>query len=237
METNNSLRVQCCNPLKKSFYKKQKKTEKAWMPEMFSQIARGSMICDKCRKEVTYLKNTPSISEINEEVSEASCSKKFCDNDPDFTASAVVQTINTSLQELGESPIDKRKLKYKKYSKSKVKKISSSMKRKLFVAIENSSSENDNEDSVLQNLKSNFLSSTSRSKKLMLLTCLPANWSIRKIMREFNAPNYMVRQSKKILKEKGILEGPNSKPRKSLQIETVEILQLKNFTKAMKLAG
>lgn len=40
-------------------------------------------------------------------------------------------------------------------------------------------------------------------------------------MREFNAPNYMDRQSKKNLKEKGILENPDSKPGKSLPIETV----------------
>ena len=41
-------------------------------------------------------------------------------------------------------------------------------------------------------------------------------------MREFNAPNYLVRQSKKILKEKGFMEGPNPKPGKCLSTETVE---------------
>ena len=118
------------------------------------------------------------------------------DEDPDFTTnSLVVQTLNTSLQELDQSPIDKSKIKSKHYASSKVKKKSSSLKRKLFVAAENSSSENDNDidKSVLQNLKNNFLSSTSRTKKLMLLTCLPENWSVRKIMHELNAPNYMVR--------------------------------------------
>lgn len=40
-------------------------------------------------------------------------------------------------------------------------------------------------------------------------------------MREFNAPNYMVRQSKKILKDKGMLESPNQKPGKSLSPEVV----------------
>ena len=105
------------------------------------------------------------ISDKNAE--DSSGSETFSDKDPDFTTnSVVVQTLNTSLQELGESPIDKRKIKSKHYATSKVKKISSSMKHKLFVAAENSSSENDNDidESVLQNLKSNFLSSTSRTK-------------------------------------------------------------------------
>lgn len=58
----------------------------------------------------------------------------------------------------------------------------------------------------------------------MILTCLPQTWSIRKVMREFNAPNYLVRQAAKIRKEKGFLEGPNPKRGKSLATETVEIV-------------
>lgn len=56
----------------------------------------------------------------------------------------------------------------------------------------------------------------------MILTCIPLNWGIRKIMREFNAPNYMVCQSKRILEEKGILESPNPKPGKSLPTVVVQ---------------
>ena len=59
----------------------------------------------------------------------------------------------------------------------------------------------------------------------MILTCLPQSWSVRKIMQDFNAPNYMVRQSKKILKEKGILESCNRKPGKSLSSEVVEVVR------------
>ncbi|GBM54244.1 hypothetical protein AVEN_213722-1 [Araneus ventricosus] len=105
---------------------------------------------------------------------DSSSSETFWDKDPDFaTNSMAVQTLNSSLQELGESPIDKRKIKSRHYASSKVKKISSSMKQKFFVAAENSSSENDNQidESILQNLKSSFLDSTCRTKKLMLLTC------------------------------------------------------------------
>ncbi|XP_063215804.1 uncharacterized protein LOC134527239 [Bacillus rossius redtenbacheri] len=60
----------------------------------------------------------------------------------------------------------------------------------------------------------------------MLLTCLPPNWEVRKIMQEFDAPNYMVRQSKKLLAEKGMLEIPNPKPGKHLSEYVVEAVHL-----------
>ena len=69
------------------------------------------------------------------------------------------------------------------------------MKQKLFTNIQESSDDEDEvlNDSVLDNLKNNFGKCT-RNKQLMILTCLPQSWSVRKIMQEFNAPNYMVRQ-------------------------------------------
>lgn len=48
------------------------------------------------------------------------------DTDPTFSAptsqSKIVDQVNVSLQELGESPIDKKKIQSKKYSGSKIKK-------------------------------------------------------------------------------------------------------------------
>ncbi|GBM58689.1 hypothetical protein AVEN_256465-1 [Araneus ventricosus] len=96
-----------------------------------------AQIWDKCRKEITMLNYAQPISDENVD---SSVSETFSDKDLDFTTNSVaVQTLNTSLQELGESPIDKRKVKSKHYATSKVKKISSSMKGKFFVAAENSS--------------------------------------------------------------------------------------------------
>lgn len=227
-------KIQCCNPLKKANHsvrdRKKLRNVTAWMPEFYPQINSSSKICDKCRKEITRLKNAQSLNDKNDE-DDHSHSETSLDNDTDFTShSEVVQSLNISLEHLGESPIVKRKMKCKKYSTSKVKKISSTMKRKLFpAASHSSSSENDNDienkSEVIKNLKIKFASCKSRTKKIMLLTILPENWSIRKIMSEFDAPNYMVRQSKIILKEKGFLEGPNLKPGKSLPIETVEIVR------------
>lgn len=68
------------------------------------------MICDKCRQEVTKLKNTELINDKNAENEDSSGSETITipDEDPDFTTtrSMVVEALNTSLQELGESAID-----------------------------------------------------------------------------------------------------------------------------------
>jgi hypothetical protein len=101
------------------------------MPELFPQISNGSMICGTCRKDVKKLKNTKPIGDKNCEDSSGT-EAIIPDKDPHFTTnSMVVQTLNTSLQELGESSIDKKKIASKHYAKSKVRRISSSMKCKM----------------------------------------------------------------------------------------------------------
>ena len=140
------------------------------------------------------------------------------DNDQSFSlpSSSVLKTLNMSLQELEESPIQSTSLQSKQYSTRKLKKIESSLKEKLF-ANASGSPESDTEspeESVLWNLKNNFSHLNNRRKKIMLLTWLPQSWSIRKIICEFNAPNYIVCQAKWLQKEKGILESVVQKPGK-----------------------
>lgn len=61
-KTCSTVRVQCTNPLKKTNHfirdRKNLRNVAVWMLELFPQIPDGSMICDKCRQEVTKLKNT-----------------------------------------------------------------------------------------------------------------------------------------------------------------------------------
>lgn len=188
------------------------------MLEMFDDLSKVNKICDSCRKHLTTLKNNKDANET---------SADDCEMDENFTStSEVIETLNASLHELGESPVNKKKLKSKCYASTKIQKISSSMKRNLFTNIEESSNDEDEilHDSLMDNLKSNF-SNCTRDKQLMILTCLPQSWSVRKIMQEFNAPNYMVRQSKIILQEKGILESPNRRPGKSLSCEVVAVVR------------
>ena len=66
----------------------------------------------------------------------------------------------------------------------------------------NSSSEcswADTECELIGQLKEKFNSTVKRSEKVRILTILPKSWSVRKIMKEFGASNYMARQAKKNL--------------------------------------
>lgn len=45
------------------------------MLELFPQIPNGSMMCDKCRQEVTKLKNTELINDKNAENEDSSGSE------------------------------------------------------------------------------------------------------------------------------------------------------------------
>lgn len=216
------IRLQCFNPLKKENHtvrdKKTLRNVTSWMCSLYTEIPKEAKICNKCRKEITALKTNLNANQLgpsakpclalNDEMSSSDS-----DRDPKFSMSnIIVDQMNTSLLELEESPIDKRKIQSKQYAKTKARKIHSAMKRKLFVAADPSSSsqEDDLDQSVLQNLKDQFSVSNNRVKKLMILTCLPEGWGIRKIMREFNAPNYMVRQAKKNFKRERYIRDSQS---------------------------
>ena len=73
------------------------------------------------------------------------------------------------------------------------------VKRKLLVN-ECSNDENDDlQDEFFTHVKKVF---TSRKKKLQMLTLKPNSWSVRKIMQEFSAPNYLVQQAKTLTKKR-----------------------------------
>lgn len=101
------------------------------------------------------------------------------------------------------------------------------MRRKLFPhSWESFGDEQEKFESfVLSNLKANF-SSAHREKKSHDINLLLETWSVRIIMREFNAPNYMVRQAKILLKEKELLASSDQKPCKSLLQEIVHTVRL-----------
>ena len=83
---------------------------------MFLELPKKAKICDYFRKELTNLKDqTASIQEEDKDSSS---------EDSSFSAeSHVIETLNSSLQELGESPIDKKKIHSKKYATKKAKTI------------------------------------------------------------------------------------------------------------------
>lgn len=103
--------VKCFNPLKKSNHtirdKRRLRNVTDWMCSLYPEVPENAKICDYCRKEIAALKNENASSSTHQD-QEARCDS---DEDPTFQAeSQVIETLNASLQELGESPIDKKKI-------------------------------------------------------------------------------------------------------------------------------
>ena len=87
-----------------------------------------------------------------------------------------------------------------------------------------SSSMND-QDEIVQQLKEKFDLTVSRSERLRILTVLPKSWPLKKIMVVFGVSNYMARQAKKLVQEKGILSSPNPKHGKMLSKDTQNLVE------------
>ncbi|GBN25222.1 hypothetical protein AVEN_114264-1 [Araneus ventricosus] len=134
-----------------------------------------------------------------------------------------LKSLNDSLKDLGESPVYKKRCRYRRYSQEKAQKINSAVKRKLLNA--NSSDEEDySKDEMVNHLINAYQNCKNRTKKTMILTLLPDSWIIREIATMFNTPNYQVRQAKKLLTQKMILSTPDPRPGKNLLIETVDLI-------------
>ena len=82
----------------------------------------------------------------------------------------------------------------------------------------------DDEGEIIKQLKEKFHCTINKSEKVQILTVLPKSWSIRKIEKEFGAPNFMARKAKKLVLEKGILSTPNPKPGRSLAQHIVDLV-------------
>jgi hypothetical protein len=100
-----------------------------------------------------------------------------------------MQSVNESLQSIGESPIKKKRLGEGKYSTSKIKRIEKAVRTRILNNPENvnSSAVSPLPDAeILKQLKEKFQdSATSKSLKVTILTIIPKSWSIRKVQEVF----------------------------------------------------
>ncbi|CAM1301229.1 Uncharacterised protein r2_g1101 [Pycnogonum litorale] len=157
-------------------------------------------------------------------------STKEHDNDGPFKEQHIeLATVNESLKLLDQTPVSKRHMKSsKRYSKTKFKKIRTSLRKKLEIATGasispgSSAEDGDGGKEMLDQLKEKFIQSISRSERLTILTILPKSWSRSKIKAEFGISDYIARQSKRLVSEKGILASPNPRCGKSLSESIVQ---------------
>lgn len=66
-------------------------------------------------------------------------------------------------------------------------------------------------DEVVRQLKEKYDSTTSRSERMRILTTLPRSWSIKQAAKVFGISRYLIRQTKQLVAEKGIMSSPNPK--------------------------
>ena len=227
----------CCNPFNEKGHNNHKKNLRPvsqWMIERKPFLTLSQKVCDKCRKKISQveLSNTSSTENDDDlvcsEVKQKSEKMLSCSDEQDIAASAALETLNASLQSVGESPIKKKRLCEAKYPKKKLIKVTSAIQRKVLLLPSGEEELDDHSESeMIVQLKEKFSTCTSRSKQMEILTILPKSWSVKKLQEEFNITTYMARKVKDLVKAKGILSSPNPKPGKTLNQTTADFV--KNF--------
>lgn len=92
------------------------------------------------------------------------------------------------------------------YRARKCDEITRAVRQKIFGMEATDINKADAFDEIIAQLKEKFSSpTTDRNDKLRILSVLPKSWSSNKIKEEFNAPSYMVKQMKNLVREQGIL--------------------------------
>ena len=121
------------------------------------------------------------------------------------------------LTEIGETPYSQSRARSKCYSRQKMKKITEALQRTVITE-----APIDEATEMIKQLKEKFQETKKRSEQVQVLTVLPKSWSLKKIQQEFGVSEYLARQSKKLVEERGILSLPGPLRGPSLPSETVD---------------
>lgn len=163
----------CCRPSSSKKCSKSLRIVQNWMFEKSSSIRRGDYICDSCRND---LQKKPAVDiPYDESIVEA--------NDETYqTSDTVFEALNTFLRKVDESPVTKKKLQTQQYARSKYIKIENLLKTNVFNMVPRVEDDN---TTIIEQLKSKFRSSTDRNEKTTILTLVPRKWPTSKILEEF----------------------------------------------------
>lgn len=171
-----------------------------------SEISQIQSSCVALSNEVQAVAEQGTSSEFSDDAS----SSQQNDEDPFIDEDYMLTVLNEMLISAGASPISQRKARNRQYLEEKITKVKGAVKNVL--------QQHDDEQfqhyvecEVIQQLKAKFATTTARSEKVKILTVLPNSWLLSKIEKEFSVINYMARQAKRLVAEKGILSGPNPK--------------------------
>ena len=203
-------------------------------------VTPGEKLCPSCRKETT-LKLKPGIQTDSE--------TEGSDENMDaiareYETNTTRESLNSTLKELEMSPLRSHSVpQYSKVveGKRKLKKINNSFEEQVAscysISVDEfrgkaSNSTNDQElvqkatdlDNIVYQMKEK-LKTCNRNQKIQVLTLTPVSWSIRKTATFFDVSIFIVRKSRRILKESGILSMPEKKKGRPLSDETITLVK------------
>lgn len=145
-----------------------------------------------------------------------------------------VPTLNTSLEELGVSPLRTSQVSnMSSYAKRKVTEVNQALVMKISSACGVPTStlqecSNCKDLDILMDLLKEKNAVSPRHLQTQLLTLAPDSWSVRKIAETFKVSPYMVRTARKLRQEHGILAEPSAR-RASTAISSEIELRVKTF--------
>lgn len=159
------------------------------------------VVCDSCRKAV--LKLVPALSlepekSLNNEAVEIEEGFQLLTPEK----SQAIETLNTSLSLIDETPVKRKRLSEKKYPEIKFKKVTEAFRTKLLgLSPENPIQTINNGQEIINQLKEKFNSTTNKSLKIQILTTLPKSWTLKQIETEFGVTNLLLEKLKILLKK------------------------------------
>lgn len=239
MDKANPFSSFCCNPLGKKGHKvgKNLRTVVDWMVHLGFNINDKMKICGSCRIALGKLKQQSEVSSVkNEQAEIAQALEQTIEvlevpDDDYLDVESALQHFNKSLEFLGESPVNQRRVRSVSYCETKIEKINHQIVDKILVGMSENDkksalNDNNNSDSeIISALKERF-KNANNDDKLRILTILPQSWSCGKIENEFGVSNYMARKAKELVREKGVMCSPDPKPgSKTLAENVVELVQ------------
>lgn len=167
---------------------------------------------------------TPGSSSSKEGSSGETCSPK----------KVVLEKLNETIKSLpGISPITERKFfRSAEYAEKKETQAVSVLRKSFKKATQHNekhvssvSSEVDYESigkEFIERLTEKFVSESSYSRKIQILSLAPSTWSINKIMMEFGASRHIVKKMRQLVQEEGILCEVNRKISRPMPAEITE---------------
>lgn len=182
------MNVNCCNPLNISFHRKTdyKKLRKMTTNQLKitkksnKNLTKMHLICRKCRdllnKKIVYKKKLENndFEFLDEQKCFSDCGWDETESDSEMLVplnimkkTESIENINSCLVILENSPIKKRKLNQKKYSKLKSESVCKTIKESIFEVFESESEINTNLNfMLLEKLKKKFKETSDNGKKI-----------------------------------------------------------------------